>query len=247
MAREHSPLEVIPADLAGLVARERIWFVIGGHAVRCFCAYRPSEDVDFGVTTAKDLATLLRRLRKRATVSVIEQTADTLHAQVNDTDVSIFVLPKLKKYTEGRALTVSGILATKLHAILDRGTRRDFFDLYVMMERESLGLVDCFRAIREVYATPVNEGLLLRAITYFDDAEAEAKLPGEGPADWKRVKAFFVTGAGALLTPPSTPLAIQARRVGVHAMPGAPEKRTRPGSARTRGGKRRKRRQRTDR
>ncbi len=222
----------MPQGLAKVVARERIWFVIGGHAVRCFCPYRPSDDVDFGVTTAKDLAALMRRLRRRAAVSVIEQTNDTVHAQVNDTDVSIFVLPKLKKYTEGQVLTVDGILATKLHAILDRGTRRDFFDLYVMMERERLGFVDCFRAIREVYATKVNEGLLLRAITYFADADAEAKLPGEGPADWKRVKAFFVSAAGTLLTPPSTPLVIQARRVAVHAAAASQKKAPRSRSSR---------------
>lgn len=216
MARKHGPLEVLPAPVARALGRDPFWFVIGGHAVRCFCPYRPSDDVDFGVGSAKDLRALLGGLEARGRVVVLERSADTVHLQFAGIDVSVFVLPGIRKHTEEHTLTAEAVLATKLHAILDRGTRRDFFDLYVMMEQERFGLVDCFRAIRAVYETDVNEGLLLRAVTYFEDAEAEARLPGEGPRDWERVRGFFVTAAGALITPPAAPLEIQRRVVGVH-------------------------------
>jgi len=214
--RRHGPLEVIPASVARALGSDRFWFVIGGHAVRCFCPYRPSDDVDFGVGSAKDLRALLRALGKNGELVVLERSEDTVHAQLDGVDVSIFVLPGIRKHTEEHTLTAEGVLATKLHAILDRGTRRDFFDLYVMLEQERFGLLDCFRAIRTVYATDVNEGLLLRAVTYFEDATAEASLPGEGARDWDKVRAFFITAAGALLTPPGTPLEIQRRVVDVH-------------------------------
>jgi Nucleotidyl transferase AbiEii toxin, Type IV TA system len=217
MSRKHGPLEVIPESVSRALGRDPFWFVIGGHAVRCFCPYRPSDDVDFGVGSAKDLRALLRQLGRRGEVVVLERSVDTVHAQLDGVDVSIFVLPGIRRHTEEHTLTAEGILATKLHAILDRGTRRDFFDLYVMLQQERFGLVDGFRAIRTVYATDVNEGLLLRAVTYFEDAEAEARLPGEGARDWARVRAFFVAAAGALLTPPSTPLDIQRRVVDVRA------------------------------
>ncbi|MBI3178417.1 MAG: nucleotidyl transferase AbiEii/AbiGii toxin family protein [Deltaproteobacteria bacterium] len=114
-----------------------------------------------------------------------------------------------------RRLDVTGILGTKLHAILDRGTRRDFFDLYVTLQHEQLGIVECLRAIRAIYRHDVNDGLLLRALTYFDDAEREARLPGEGRADWARVKKYFLGAVGALLVPPPAALAIQRRIVDV--------------------------------
>jgi hypothetical protein len=197
------------------VARDHVWFVIGGHAVRCFCPYRPSDDVDFGVGSAKDLEELLSRLRSKGKVEVRERVKDTIHLSFEGLDVSVFVLPHLVKHTDERALTATGLLATKLHAILDRGTRRDFFDLYVLLEQERMGIVDCFEAMRTVYASEVNQGLLLRAITYFDDAEREAPLPGEGKSDWKRVRSFFTSAAGALVTPPLKALEIQRRVVGV--------------------------------
>jgi hypothetical protein len=215
LPRRHAPEEVLPASITKALGTDPHWFVIGGHAVRCFCPYRPSRDVDFGVFTAKDLEGLVRELRSKGSVEVLERAEGTVHLRFDGMDVSIFVLPDLRPHTEERTLTVTGVLATKLHAILDRGTRRDFFDLYVMMEQERLGLLDCFRAIREVYRTDVNEGLLLRSVTYFDDAESEAPLPGEGRSDWKHLRAFFMTAAGALLAPPAKALAIQANVVDV--------------------------------
>jgi hypothetical protein len=215
VAKRYRPLEVLPAKIARALGRDPFWFVIGGHAVRCFCPYRPSDDVDFGVSSAKDLKALLARLEAAGKVVLLERDEGTLHLQASGVDVSIFVLPRLRKHTHDHSLTAEGILATKLHAILDRGTRRDFFDLYVMMEQERFGLLDCIRAMREVYAAEVNEGLLLRAVTYFVDAEAEAALPHEGAKDWSRVTGFFLAAAAALITPPAAPLEIQRRVVDV--------------------------------
>ncbi len=234
MPRKHSPREVIPLPVASAVSHSRYWFVIGGQAVRCFCPYRPSRDVDFGVSRATNLASLLRLLRSKGRVELTERSTDTVHLSFDGVPVSLFVLPVLAPFAEDGALTITGLLATKLHAILDRGTRRDFFDLYVLLQSERLGLIECIRALRTVYVTDANEGLLLRALSYFDDADREAKLPGEGASDWKRVKAFFEERVGALLVPPGPALEIQGRVVDVRS-PGASTTRAAPsprGSAR---------------
>lgn len=164
---------------------------------------------------SKDQRQLIEHLRERGRVSVIETTVDTVHLSFEGLDVSIFVLPLFSKFVQGGALNLRGILATKTHALLDRGLRRDFFDLYVMLQSHSLGLVDCLRALREVYATDVNEGLVLRALCYFDDAEAGPPIPGEGTDDWQHVKDFFSRAVGALLVPPAKTLQVQSRVVDV--------------------------------
>lgn len=215
MATRRSPLEVLPKEISAALGNERYWFVIGGQAVRCIAPYRPSRDVDFGVLTARDVKQLVAQLRQAGTVVLIEQAADTVHLTFEGIDVSVFVLPELEPYTVNRALGVPGLLATKVHAILDRGTRRDFFDLYVLLQIEALGLVECLSALAKVYATELNSGLVLRALSYFDDAEAEAPLPGEGTNDWRSVRDFFSMAVAALLVPPTRPLAIQANVVDV--------------------------------
>jgi hypothetical protein len=209
------PSQVIHPALAAAVSDLPGWFVIGGQAVRSLVPYRPSRDVDFGVSSSADLDLLVHRLESRGRVEIIERSPDTVHLRFDGIDVSIFVLELLSPFVEGRRLNVTGLLATKLHAILDRGTRRDFFDLYVTLRRHSLGIAECLAAMRRVYGPEVDDALLLRALAYFDDAEREAPLPGEGRGDWKAVKDFFVSRVGQLLVPPGRELAIERRVVDV--------------------------------
>ena len=205
----------MPLPVGRAVADLPYWFVIGGQAVRCFCPYRPSRDVDFGVTSPGDLDDLVQQLQRRGRVEIAERSVDTVHLRFDGIDVSIFVLAMLSPFVSDRRLSVTGLLATKLHAILDRGTRRDFFDLYVTLHHHALGIAECLAAMRHVYQQEINEPLLLRALTFFDDAEREAKLPGEGPDDWATVKEFFWSRVGQLLIPPARELLIERRVVDV--------------------------------
>jgi hypothetical protein len=79
-----------------------------------------------------------------------------------------------------------------------------------------------------VFRQDVNEALLLRALTFFDDAEREAALPGEGRDDWSAVKEFFRVRVGQLLIPPSRALEIEARVVDVVERPSLARKKARP-------------------
>ncbi len=205
----------MPLPVGRAVADLPYWFVIGGQAVRCFCPYRPSRDVDFGVTSLGDLDDLVQQLQRRGRVEIAERSVDTVHLRFDGIDVSIFVLAMLSPFVSDRRLSVTGLLATKLHAILDRGTRRDFFDLYVTLHRHALGIAECLAAMRHVYQQEINEPLLLRALTFFDDAEREAKLPGEGLDDWATVKEFFWSRVGQLLIPPARELLIERRVIDV--------------------------------
>ena len=205
----------MPPPIGRAVAEIPYWFVIGGQAMRCFCPYRPSRDVDFGVTRAADLDDLVRQLARQGHVEIAERTSDTVHLRFDGIDVSIFVLERLSPFVDGRRLSVTGLLATKLHAILDRGTRRDFFDLYITLRQNRLGIAECLAAVRQVYRQEVNDTLLLRALTFFDDAEREAALPGEGKDDWATVKEFFWNRVGQLLIPPARALQIESRAVDV--------------------------------
>ena len=215
MTAPYRPSQVIPRDLAGAVDPLPYWFVIGGQAVRCFAPYRPSRDVDFGVDEAANLDDLVRQLSRQGKVEIQERSGDTVHLLWNGIKVSAFVVPHLAAHVEDRHLDVTGILATKLHVILDRGLRRDFFDLYVMLQQHRLGIASVLAAIRSVYDGQIDDGLMLRALTYFDDADRESALPGEGRSDWKAVKDYFLKQVGTLLTPPMRRLEIQAHTADV--------------------------------
>lgn len=155
------------------------------------------------------------------------RSVDRIKPDREGTDVAVSALDTLASFVEDQRLTVTGLLGTKLHAILDRGTRRDFFDLYVTLQSNGLGIAECLSAIRRVFRQEVNDGLLLRALTWFEDAEREAPLPGEGASDWETVKEFFRTRVGHLLVPPSRELQIQRLVVDVADDPERPKRRKR--------------------
>jgi hypothetical protein len=211
MAAPYTPAQIMPRALALAVEPLTYWFVIGGQAVRCFAPYRPSRDVDFGIDKPANLDDMVAQLSQQGRVEIQERTRDAVHLLWNGIKVSAFVLDFLLPHVEDRHLDVTGVLATKLHAILDRGLRRDFFDLYVMLQQQRLGVASVLAAIRSVYQGAIDDGLLLRALTYFDDADREAPLPGEGPSDWNAVKDYFQVQVGSLLTPPMRRLKIQAQ------------------------------------
>ena len=217
MTTIYKPEQVIPPALATAVDALPYWFVIGGQAVRCFAPYRPSRDVDFGIDSPVNLNDLVDQLKRQGPTEIQERSRDTVHLLWNGIKVSAFVLDFLIRHVEDRHLNVTGALATKLHAILDRGLRRDFFDLYVMLQHHQLGIAAVLAAIRAVYRGQIDDGLMLRALTYFDDAEREAPLPGEGESDWRAVKDYFLVQVGSLLVPPLRRLEIQSRSVDVQS------------------------------
>ena len=211
----YAPSQVLPPGVASALRGVPSWFLIGGQAVRCLTPYRPSRDADIGVATRDDLDAVLGALSQAGDVDIRESSDDTVHLSWNGVGISVFVAPQLAAFAEGSVLSVTGILAPKLHAILDRGARRDFFDLYVTLQTQRLGLAEALHAMRTIHGDEVRDDLLLRALTYFDDAEREAPLPGEGPDDFATIKQFFLRRAGDLLVPPGPPLKIQSQVIDV--------------------------------
>ena len=84
--------------------------------------------------------------------------------------------------------SLEDIAAMKLVAIIQRGTRRDYFDLYVLLER--FGLKKLLAMARKKYRG-FNEYIALQALVYFDDAERdpeERRLRPFAKTSWEAVK-----------------------------------------------------------
>ncbi len=87
--------------------------------------------------------------------------------------------------------SLSDIAAMKVHAIEDRGTRRDFIDVYFLSKQYTLGqMLDFYQ---KKYSIPADRlYFTVRALDYFEDAEQESGMPKMLlPVDWEEVKEFF--------------------------------------------------------
>lgn len=78
----------------------------------------------------------------------------------------------------------------KIEAIGNRGSRRDFVDLYVAAREHGLSyLFECFA--RKYAAVSYSRTHILKALVYFRDAEEEPLPDLLVPIDWSEVTQYF--------------------------------------------------------
>ena len=85
------------------------------------------------------------------------------------------------------------IAAMKLAAIMDRGKKRDFVDLFVLAQR-GVAFDRMFTLYDQKYhALESNMFSLLRAMNYFDEADTTDMPEMLIPLSWDEVKKFFAS------------------------------------------------------
>jgi hypothetical protein len=94
---------------------------------------------------------------------------------------------------------VRDIALMKLAAISGRGSRKDFADLYLILQNAPT-LEDYFELLPRKYgASRLNTYHILKSLTYFDDAETEPMPRMRVPFDWAECKAFFLREARSIV------------------------------------------------
>lgn len=163
----------------------------GGTALALQIGHRISVDLDFFGDADFESIEILDSLRDIAQVSILSQSRAILILNLNGvkTDIVRYRYPLLApvKEIEGvRLVSTLDIGAMKLAAITNRGRKRDFFDLFFLLQHYSL------RALFDAYNAKYADGsefLALKSILYFEDAE-EDDMPNVFNAfvTWELVK-----------------------------------------------------------
>jgi predicted nucleotidyltransferase component of viral defense system len=95
-----------------------------------------------------------------------------------------------------RMFSIEDIAAMKLSAITGRGTRKDFYDLYVLLQQYSLK--DMLNWHDEKFNSD-NSWMVIKSLQYFVDADnsPEPLLLSDFPP-WSKMKKFFIEKVNAL-------------------------------------------------
>ena len=174
-------------------------YLAGGTALALHIGHRVSVDFDFFTQTKFDPQQVVQQLTILSMPFQLERTAPgTILGFVGATKFSLFeyaypLLEKLITY-DGIALAhISDLAAMKLAAIGDRGTKRDFIDLYFIVKiHKHLSMDAVFQLYDEKFAVLHQNKLhLLKALMYFDDAETDRMPEMLHPVSWEEVKKFF--------------------------------------------------------
>ena len=86
------------------------------------------------------------------------------------------------------------IAAMKLEAIVGRGSKKDFIDLYFLLQQYTLEEIFSFHALKYGIGLS-NQYHHLKSLVYFADAEAEAMPVMITPLDWNFVKNQIISFA----------------------------------------------------
>lgn len=186
----------------------------GGTAVSFYLNHRLSHDLDFFTSNSFRPETILHQIRQTFNFVQLEvMEADTLLAHVAAARVkfSLFHLPypvldqpvsyQLQNEVVCPLASFADVITMKCIAIAQRGSAKDFVDLYYLLQRTGTEFDDVFSLVRKKYAVQDSYAYQLKtSLVYFEDAEKEIRdirlIRGSGvehmdASFWDRVKMFF--------------------------------------------------------
>lgn len=150
--------------------------LVGGTALALQYGHRMSVDLDFFGTIPEDKDLLIDTVRRIGETTITNRTRMILQMVVNQVKVD-FVdysrYPWIDEPIQGDGFVLASdkdIAAMKVNAIIGRGTRKDFIDMYALLQHYSLAEILSF--YKQKYPE-YSEYRALLSLTYFEDAEMQ--------------------------------------------------------------------------
>ncbi|HMR11208.1 MAG TPA: nucleotidyl transferase AbiEii/AbiGii toxin family protein [Polyangiaceae bacterium] len=192
-------------DRLGGASALRDFYLAGGCAIGLHLGHRSSVDLDV-FSTRGDVSLDELRLSLATEVpefEVVGVSDATLNGRVFGVPVDIvrYPYPPLGVLdTASGPMPVASLLdlaTMKVSAIARRGIRRDFWDLHEIIQRTDLDLETVGDAFKVRFGrSDADLYHVLKAMTYFEDAEADTLMPhGMDQEKWRSVRDWFEIAA----------------------------------------------------
>jgi len=194
-------------DLLGKSGLLKSAYLAGGTALAIHLRHRYSYDFDFFTSKNFNENILVQRLKELFPNFILEKKErGTILGYLGKTRFSLFfykhpLLFKTHKFLDINIADIKDIAAMKIAAIADRGTKRDFIDLYfilneakIMTLEKSLKLYD-----KKFKVLSQNKLHILKSLVYFDDAENEPMPMMIRDIEWGKIKEVIVDKVKKLL------------------------------------------------
>jgi hypothetical protein len=206
-ALPHASRELLARIGAGTPENLQGWTLAGGTGLALHLGHRRSEDFDFFRSSGMESRSLYEALAAITPCETLQLGERTLSVLAAGVKMSFFQIadPFLfdsAPYAFFRVADPRDIALMKLLAITNRGSRKDFVDLYTIL-RDGPVLKDYLDMLPAKYGEGrLSDYQVLLSLTWFEDAEAEPMPEMLEPFDWEDCKAFFEREARALVLPP---------------------------------------------
>jgi predicted nucleotidyltransferase component of viral defense system len=169
--------------------------LVGGTALALQLGHRLSIDLDFFGDVEGDTETIAGRLRDDGFDVKFGSNSKNIHVFQIDgikSDIVNYRYSWIDHMIEEDGVRMAGmkdIAAMKIAAVTNRGSRKDFVDLYFLLRHFSMN--DIMRFYLEKYPDG-SEFLAYKSLLYFEDADAQVMPKMIIPLTWEQAKEKIV-------------------------------------------------------
>ncbi|HAK87896.1 MAG: hypothetical protein A2077_00575 [Nitrospirae bacterium GWC2_46_6] len=180
------------------IAKKHAAVLAGGTALALHIGHRKSVDLDFFTLKTFSVDKVIFDLsRLGLSLKMLDKGELYVIASIDGVKFSLFTYPYpfVSDITEHRGLSVAGIVdiaSMKVVAVSQRGTKRDFIDLYCILQRIPMPAI-MLNMVKRYGKESINAIHIGKALVYFADADSDYEpeyLKGQ-KLSWDRVKSYF--------------------------------------------------------
>lgn len=170
------------------------FYLAGGTGLALWYGHRISLDLDLFSAEKFNAMSITKALKQQGKLSLDTLENDTVHGDFEGTKLSLLYYPYriLKGPTMYQGIQVADpidIACMKISAISSRGTKKDFVDLFYILEHYTLAEIIMF--FQEKYEDiEYNMIHILKGLTYFSDADMDPdpEFLTKNPPSWNTIK-----------------------------------------------------------
>ena len=167
------------------------FYLAGGTALAIQLGHRKSIDIDLFTQNFPDIEILKQKVSVLSP-KIIQEAPGTLDLEIDTIKVSFleYKYPLLKDFVDFEGVqmaSITDIACMKLTAISSRGSKKDYVDLYKVLQTESLQkLMEKFdKKFKDVSYQKTH---LLKSLVHFDDADSDPDPDYIEAIDWLTIK-----------------------------------------------------------
>lgn len=168
------------------------FYLGGGTALALQLGHRKSIDLDWFSQKQISINQLKEDLSSLGRLKIESEDTKTLNCLLDGLKLSFFVYPyqllfPLVDFNHLKLADERDIACMKIDAISSRGTKKDFIDLYFLLEKYQLkDLLDLFD--KKYTGIQYNRFHILKSLVYFEETETEPMLKMLKEVSWLKVK-----------------------------------------------------------
>lgn len=170
-------------------------YLAGGTALSLQIGHRISYDLDFFTNKKFNTRLFLEKISKFKNYKHGQTSWQTILGKLGDIKFSLFyyqypIIETLLNFKNISIACIPDITAMKVAAISERGTKRDFIDLYFILQKMSM---DNALSLYEKKYQKLASNLvhIKKSLVYFIDADDDPMPVMLKEIDWQEVKNYF--------------------------------------------------------